>query len=243
MRKFVRKVLMTAVLTSIPTLAGAASLQVGPVSLEIPAPGATATVKLRNDATTPLNAQLRVFRWTQENGEEKLEPTNDVVASPPIARLPAKSEQVVRLVRLSKQPIAKGESYRLLVDELPDSSRNKNRVVAVVLRYSIPVFFYPTDPEGAKLVWSVSHHMGRIVVSARNDGDRHVRLANLRIHTSDGTSISFGNGLTGYALGHSTMRWSIPSNNNRIGASSSVTITAQGDSGPISASTVMQSAR
>src|SRR5262249_21148415 len=133
MRKFVRTVLMAAVLTSLPTLAGAASLQVGPVSLEIPAPGATATVKLRNEATTPLNAQLRVFRWTQKNGEKNPEPTNDVVASPPIARLPAKSEQVVRLVRLSKQPVAKGESYRLLVDELPDASRNKNRVVAVVL--------------------------------------------------------------------------------------------------------------
>src|SRR5262245_58743493 len=202
MREFVRTVLTTALLTSLPTLAGAASLQVAPVGLEIPAPGATATVKLRNEGTAPLNAQLRVFRWTQENGEEKLEPTNDVVASPPIARLPAKSDHVVRVVRLSKQPVAKGESYRLLVDELPDASRNKNRVVALVLRYSIPVFFYPTDADGAKLIWSVSNHMGRIVVSARNDGDRHVRLANLRIQTSDGTNISFGKGLTGYVLSH-----------------------------------------
>ena len=242
MRKFVRTVLTTALLTSIPTLAGAASLQVAPVSLEIPPPGAVATIKLRNDGIAPLNAQIRVFRWTQENGEEKLEPTNDVVASPPIARLPAKSDHVVRLVRLSKQPLAKGESYRLLVDELPDASRHKNRVVAMVLRYSIPVFFYATEVEGSKLIWSISHHLGRVVVSARNDGDRHVRLANLKIHTSDGT-ISFGSGLTGYVLGHSTMKWTTPSNNNRIGASSSVTITAQGDSGPISASTVMQSAR
>src|SRR5262245_16497371 len=120
MRKFVRAVLTTALVTSLPTLAGAASLQVSPVTVEIPAPGATAMIKLRNDAAAPLNVQLRVFRWTQENGEEKLEPTNDVVASPPVARLPAKSEHVVRLVRLNKQPITKGESYRLLVDELPD---------------------------------------------------------------------------------------------------------------------------
>src|SRR5215813_12238316 len=167
MRKLATAILSTSLLTSAPTLVAAAALQVSPVSLDIPAPSAAATIKLRNVGPAPLNAQLRVFRWTQENGEEKLEPTNDVVASPPVARLPAKSEHVVRLVRLSKQPITKGESYRLLVDELPDPSRNKNRVVAMVLRYSIPVFFYPTDLEGAKLIWSVSHHLGRVVVSAR----------------------------------------------------------------------------
>jgi fimbrial chaperone protein len=31
----------------------------------------------------PVNVQIRVFRRSQNDGEERLEPTEDVVASPP----------------------------------------------------------------------------------------------------------------------------------------------------------------
>src|SRR5215472_2555055 len=65
----------------------AASLQVAPVLVEVAAPGAASTLKLRNEGSAPINVQIRVFRWSQTNGEEKLEPTGDVVASPPLAKL------------------------------------------------------------------------------------------------------------------------------------------------------------
>src|SRR6266480_3035066 len=65
----------------------AASLQVAPVSIEVTAPGAGATIKLHNEGTTKINTQIRVFRWVQIDGQEKLQPTDDVVASPPMARL------------------------------------------------------------------------------------------------------------------------------------------------------------
>src|SRR5207302_3878346 len=68
--------LLTASLTALPTVLCAASLQVAPVNIEVQAPAAAATLRLHNVGTRPLNAQLRVFRWSQENGEEKLEPTD-----------------------------------------------------------------------------------------------------------------------------------------------------------------------
>ena len=40
----------------------AASLQVAPVGIEVAAPGTASTVKLRNEGTTAINAQIRVFR-------------------------------------------------------------------------------------------------------------------------------------------------------------------------------------
>src|SRR5437899_9338654 len=97
----------------------AASLQVAPVKVEVASPGAATTVKLRNEGTTPLNAQIRVFHWSQVNGEDKLEPTTDVVASPPLTRLLPKTDYTVRLVRVSKTPVGKEEAYRLFIDELP----------------------------------------------------------------------------------------------------------------------------
>lgn len=233
MRNFLA--LVAASVISVST-AQAASLQVAPVSLEVQAPGAAATITLRNEGTTPLNAQIRLFRWIQANGQEKLDPTDEVVASPPIATLPPKTDYTVRLVRVTKRPVSAGESYRLFVDELPDPKARRNRVVTLVMRYSIPVFFYPHDTADAKLAWSVEQRGGRVYVAATNDGDRHVRISALKLGDGSGTTASFGNGLTGYVLGRSTMRWEAPGNFHRLGAGSPIVISAQGDYGPINAS-------
>ena len=83
-------------LVFLPASLRAASLEVSPISLTIPAPGAATTIHLRNVGDSPLNAQIRVFRWIQVNGEDKLEPTEDVIASPPATRLSGRSDQIVR---------------------------------------------------------------------------------------------------------------------------------------------------
>jgi len=242
MRKFLTAILSTALVTSAPTLVAAAALQVSPVSLDIPAPSAAATIKLRNVGTAPINAQIRVFKWIQENGEEKLEPTNDVVASPPVATLTAGTDYTVRLVRTSKEPLTSGGTYRLLVDELPDPTRAKNGTITMVLRYSIPVFFYPVDVTRPKVTWSFTQRGGRWYVSATNNGGRHVRLSSLKLQGAHGPGISYGDGLVGYVLGNSTKSWPI-ANGKTLGLGATVAITAQSDAGPISASAIMQSAR
>jgi fimbrial chaperone protein len=232
-----------AALALAPSPSTAASLQVAPVSIEVPAPGAAATIKLRNEGTTVLNAQIRVFRWSQTNGEEKLEPTDDVVASPPLAALAPQTEYTVRVVRVTKRPVAGGETYRLLVDELPDPKLQRNRMVTLVLRYSIPVFFYSREAAAAKLAWAIERRDGRVYVTATNSGDRHVRISALKIKDASGATISFGDGLTGYVLGRSSMRWVAPGQAHRLGAGSSVVISAQSDYGPISATSPVQAAR
>jgi fimbrial chaperone protein len=226
-----------------PSPSPAASLQVAPVSIEVPAPGAAATIKLRNEGTTVLNAQIRVFRWTQTNGEERLEPTDDVVASPPLAALAPQTDYTVRIVRVTKHPVAPGETYRLLVDELPEPKLQRNRMVNLILRYSIPVFFYSREAAGAKVAWAIERRDGRVYVTATNSGDRHARISALKIKDASGAMVSFGEGLTGYVLGRSTMRWAAPSHAHRLGAGSSVVISAQSDYGPISAATPVQAAR
>ena len=69
----------------------------------------------------PLDIEVRVLRWSKEGGVEQLKPTNDVVASPPSARLPPHGNRIVSVVRVSKEPLRLEESYRVLIDELPVS--------------------------------------------------------------------------------------------------------------------------
>jgi fimbrial chaperone protein len=121
--------------------AGAAALRVSPITLDLKASSPTATVRLWDDGLRPVKVQVRVFRWTKVNGKDRLDPTTDVVASPPITTLKPGTENLIRVVRVSKKPVNGTESYRLLIDQLPDAGRKIPGQINVMIRHSIPVRF------------------------------------------------------------------------------------------------------
>ena len=234
MRVTVTKAVLTATLAlAVCYPAQAGSLQVAPVLVDVTAPGAASTVTLRNEGTTPINAQIRVFRWSLVNGQEKLEPTDDVVASPPSVTLTPKGQYIARIVRVSKQPVAGEESYRLLVDQLPDLSKQKNGTVNLLMRYSIPVFFGAPNKKNPTVAWSLAVKGDKVTLTAHNSGDRRLRISALALRDGHGKSVSFGSGLAGYALGQSTKSWTVSSRG--FATSGSASISGQSDGGPIQA--------
>ena len=66
MRRFLSCVLAGAALLA-GTSASASGLQVAPVSIDVPATQNAEGLWLSNTGDTPVRAQVRVFRWTQEN--------------------------------------------------------------------------------------------------------------------------------------------------------------------------------
>lgn len=229
----VRLVFAAVVVLAASIGARAGSLQVEPVLIDLTAPGAASIITLRNEGATPINAQIRVFRWSQVDGKENLEPSDDVVASPPAAKLAPKSNYVVRVVRVTKRPVSGEESYRVLVDQLPEGAQQKGNAVNLLVRYSIPVFFGAADRSTASLVWSVAVNGGKLKITARNTGERRIRIASLVLRDGQGKTVSFGNGLAGYVLGKSAMSWTKPAGGFAAGAS--ISVSAQGDTGPINA--------
>lgn len=213
----------------------AASLEVTPVNIEVLAPGAATVLTLRDSGESPVNAQLRLFRWTQVNGQEAMVPTEEVVASPPAALLKPGANYTVRIVRVNRAPVLREESYRLLVDELPDGSHLTGTAIKIVLRHSIPVFFEPRTVKGPEVTWSIMRHDGRTFVTATNNGDRRIRVSRLRLQNAKGAVASFGDGLTGYVLGHSTMQWKVPGRAQRLSGPGPVMVSSDGDLGPIRA--------
>jgi fimbrial chaperone protein len=215
----------------------AAALQVSPVKLEIPPPGATTTVTLQNGGDRPLTAQVRVVRWRQVDGKDEYEPTDAVVASPPLAELVGDQKYTVRIVRAEQTPVAEEECYRLFVDELPSAAAAGSKSVNIQLRYSIPVFFYAPDAEPPKLTWRYRRENGRLVATLRNDGGRHVRISALKLKDRSGAVASFNAGL-GYVLPHSEVEWTAPSAKGFGG--DEVAVSASSDQGPIDAKAVAQ---
>ena len=232
MRSTVAKIALTAALAlGAYAPAHAGSLQVEPVLVDVTAPGAASTVTLRNEGAAPIDAQIRVFRWSLVDGQEKLEPTDDVVASPPSVTLTPKGQYITRIVRVSKQPVVGEESYRLLVDQLPDLSQQKNGAVNLLVRYSIPVFFGASNKKNPTVAWSVAVKGDKVTLMAHNNGDRRLRISALTLRDASGHNISFGAGLAGYALGQSTKTWTVPGR----GFAGPASISAQSDGGPIQA--------
>jgi fimbrial chaperone protein len=224
---------LTALFVSPCAMPQAASLQVAPVLVEVPAPGATGSLKLRNQDTKPLDAQIRIFQWTQADGADVLTPTNDVAASPPVASLRPSTDYTVRIVRTTKEPVVKEESYRLLIDELPGSAAGTAATVNIALRYSIPVFFTVPGAAAPKLSFELQQHANKPVIVVGNAGDRRVRLAKLKFTDGKGAIANFGEGLAGYVLGRSSRNFEVPANAKGFGTGGVVSMSAQADTGPI----------
>jgi fimbrial chaperone protein len=179
----------------------------------------------------------------QVDGEDLLEPTDDLVASPPMASLASKVNYTVRLVRLSKRPLSASESYRVFIDELPAPSTHQSKVVTLLTRYSIPAFFYPASASEGKLTWSIEQHDGGSYLSATNSGDMHLRISGLKVQDGNKPVVSFGEGLAGYVLGHSTKTWVTPRSGGGLSGPASLSIIAQTNYGPIRASPTLPTSR
>ena len=220
----------------------ASSLQVTPVRIQVELPQAASTITVSNPGDTPLAAQFRVFKWTRVNGKDTLEPTKDVVASPPIAKLAPGQPYVVRIIRVSKTPVNGEETYRLLVDEIPDRQASVPSFgPRFAIRQSIPVFF--TDPAAApKLSWAAFIDNGRLLLKARNEGGRRVRISALNVSNGSGASLGYGDNFIGYVFGRSSEQWTAALPAKGFAPGESVTILAQGDNGPIKATAEIQAA-
>jgi len=186
--------------------ARAGAMQVTPVLIDSIGQAA-ATITLRNAGDYPLDAQVRVFRWSQDGGADRLEPTDVVVASPPLVTLRPNTDYAVRLVHQGPMPARGEESYRVLIDELPNA-QNRVNGVALLVRQSIPVFFSARERDDAQVTWRLEKADGALV--GVNAGDRRLRVADLKLNDDRGARVAGGPGLRGYVLGHSTVRWTFP---------------------------------
>ncbi|MEW6344373.1 MAG: molecular chaperone [Pseudomonadota bacterium] len=196
---------------SLALVARAATLQISPVTVDLPPDLNASGITLRNPGDSPLYGQVRVFRWDQSNGEDALTPTSELVASPPLIQIPARTDQLIRLVRAIPAPTDSEQSYRLLIDELPGPDQPVANGVTIRLRYSVPVFVEPVKPLGQpRLTWRLTHDEQGWTLHVVNDGAKRAQIAAVQILTASGKSYEINKGLLGYALAKRGRQWQVP---------------------------------
>lgn len=182
----------------------ASGLQVEPVSVTMRE--RSDIIWLTNAGTEPIQAQVRVYRWSQGPEGEALVPSETLVASPPIVRIPAGGRQLVRLVSSGAQSCE--DTFRLKIDELPGQAPTGSGL-RYVLHYSVPVFV--TRPEckdsEPKLTWRLVPGDGGLLLQVENTGAIHAQLAQVSYVDPRGRRIELTGGLMGYVLPASRMNF------------------------------------
>lgn len=214
----------------------ATPLMIWPVDPMITEQQQAVAVWIENRGVAPVSLQVRVMDWSQAEGEEFLSAQKEVVASPPISVIPPGKRQMVRLIA-SQPPAPELEvAYRVLIDELPapdDQAASAPQDEAgmgirLKVRYAIPLFVYGSGAEPFRATHSQAQRSGkgkplppdltwktvrdgkahRLVV--RNKGRGHARITAVRWGASaPRTDLTINEGLMGYVLPNSQMRWDL----------------------------------
>lgn len=162
----------------------AASLKIFPVRLLLSEAEPVRTMTIENGSDTPTRVQLRVYSWRQEDGEDKLEETREVLANPGQFEIPPGGVQIARF-GLRTSIGAQEKSYRVVLEEIPGMRAAQPGQVETLLRVSIPIFVPPARSSG-RLSWRAWPSGERsVTLAVRNDGNAHVQINRLILTPRD----------------------------------------------------------
>ncbi|QFG79824.1 molecular chaperone [Acidithiobacillus sp. 'AMD consortium'] len=211
-------------------VANAVSMTVLPVTIQM-APGQKATtLTVINHGHREIAFQVRAFAWTQLHGRNKLTPTAELLASPPLGTLAPGGRQIIRMV-LRGPPQGREASYRILLDEIPPPAAPG--MVRIALRMSIPIFAEPQTRVAPHVLWQVERRNAQTFLVGINDGTRHETLRDIKLQAPGGGTLKVESNINPYILAGATMRWHIVTPSSPLAPGAVLQLTARTNTGHI----------
>ncbi len=178
-------------------------VEISPTTLSLGSPGDTTICMVLNNGTESTSSQIRLKLWRQDQGQDVLEDTEDIVASPPFMTIDPGSQQVVRIANLGAVPGQYELAYRLLLNELPSQTALTGTQIQVLLAFSVPLFIAGEAAAPPNLTARFADSADGIALQIANSGDVHAKLSNLSYRSRSGSPVFAIPGLAGYVLAHS----------------------------------------
>jgi fimbrial chaperone protein len=153
--------------------------------------------------------QVRAVAWSQQNGEERLDDTQDVLASPAVLQIPGNGSQIVRVALRGAPDTERELTYRVVFDEVPQAAPAGFNGLRVSLRLSVPIFVTPVHGRpSANLQWQLLRLPGGdFEVDAKNEGTAHLQVADFDVQVGADTPLHAKT--SKYLLPGSRMTWQI----------------------------------
>ena len=221
-----------------PFSAMAGSLSVTPVRIELSSAQRSVALTVRNDGDQPTVVQAQLVAWSQveNDSDDRLEPTTDILASPPIFTVAPGASQILRIALRRAPDAARERSYRVLVTEVPGKPQLESVGAQFALKISIPIF---VDASGAKtspqLEWSgVRTAKGELALTAVNNGAKHIQVYAIEVSKAGSDPDARFAGLWYILPGQRRTVTIKPSDGHTI-AADRVRVKAETDAGPLAA--------
>lgn len=186
----------------------AGQFSVNPVRVELSPENAIAVLKVTNQGDQPVALQVGTLSWSQEAGRDVVVPSRDILASPPIFKLPAGAEQIVRVGLRVNPAKDREQTYRVLFEEVLPPASPDFRGLRIALNISIPVFVTPGEAFHPAPQWRVVRASGGVEVQVTNQGKAHYRVSQLALVSPSGRQVASMEG-NFYVLPGVTRSWPV----------------------------------
>jgi fimbrial chaperone protein len=191
-RSFLAAVFLCLLGSASSSTALAGDFTVTPVRIYMTPKDRATAITVTNDGDTELVMQADLFQWKQTpDGKDELTPTEEMLLSPPIIKVAAKSRQVVRLVRIYAARPTEQMTYRMIVREIPEAvKQTEGNVVQLALAFNMPVFITPPKAK-PKLDCTVARVAADAVkATCENSGDAHTHPVSLLLTAGNGDTLA-----------------------------------------------------
>jgi len=199
------------ILAARPACSLADGLQITPLGATLSASNATSAFSLNNGTGSPALMQLHLKRWTQVEGKDQYDDSDDVLAAPPIFNLPQGATQVIRVGLRRPTPDPHERAYRLIIAQVPAKTPGV-KGVSFAVALSVPIFVQLENAmHGPSLQWSAGIIKGdEIRVRVDNAGDAHAHIARMIVYNDIGRTQALYQGSPGvYVLPGQWRSWQI----------------------------------
>ncbi len=168
----------------------ARALTISPVLVELAPERRVVSITLSNPGDRAVSFQTQTLAWTQPEGVDHYEETDELMVVPPIAEIRAGGSQVFR-VMMRIPPSSKEHAYRLIFEDVtelaaPETSAD-GASIGMRVSHSLPVFVAARGKPRPQLrlgpcastVPALSSNTG--CVRLDNDGDRYAQIKSVVI--------------------------------------------------------------
>lgn len=219
----------------------AGSLSVSPIRIDLSSAQRSVALTVRNDGDQATVVQAQLVAWSQADNEDRLEPTTDLLATPPIFTVAPGASQTLRIALRSPPDPARERSYRILVTEVPGKSQPGFMGAQFALKLSLPIFVEASGARTApKVEWSGARtSKGELALTGVNTGARHIQVQSIDVMSEGADPDARFAGLL-YILPGQRRTITIQPSDGRTIAADRVRIKAETDAGALAADVVLQ---
>ncbi|MDH4226678.1 MAG: fimbria/pilus periplasmic chaperone [Deltaproteobacteria bacterium] len=180
-----------------PSIVYASSLNVLPLKVFITPDKKTDSLVLKNEGDETVTIKVKVYEWTQnDKGADITEKAaEDIAYMPKILTINAKGEGRIKIgYNYDKGSEPAERTYRIIIEEVPQSFTSDTPVLKIALRISVPIFIAPSKkavPSGK--ITGVNTSKGALSFDIENTGKTHFQITKASVAILDASGKEIGN--------------------------------------------------